>query len=116
MTSPARPPAPRIRPTPRVALGVLLLGQALLALAPAQQGGAGKHDSRRKAADRDRPAEQEAPWRRVLTGADAQRVEGLEEQVTELRQAGKNAEARALARTILGIRTRAQGGGALADG
>jgi tetratricopeptide (TPR) repeat protein len=109
MTSPARPLVPRTRPTPRVALGALLLGQALLTLTPAQQGGAGKPDTRPKAADRDRPAEQEAPWRRVLTGVDAKRVEELAAKVTELRQAGKNTEAQALARTILEICNRVQG-------
>jgi tetratricopeptide (TPR) repeat protein len=57
-----------------------------------------------------RPA-QEPPWKRVLTGGDAERVEGLEQTIDELQKAAKFGEARGPARAALAIRTRAQGAG-----
>jgi CHAT domain-containing protein/Tfp pilus assembly protein PilF len=49
------------------------------------------------------------PWQRLLNGKDAKRVEELEKQIDELRQAGKYTEAQAAARTIVEIRHRVQG-------
>ncbi len=60
----------------------------------------------------DGPAKKQAeipPYKRMLTGDDAKRVEELEKKIKELRQAGKYAEALEQARTILEIRTRVQG-------
>src|SRR5262249_6929121 len=48
---------------------------------------------------------------RMLAGDDAKRVEEMEKTIAELRRVGKIAEARGAARTVLEIRTRAQGVG-----
>jgi tetratricopeptide (TPR) repeat protein len=53
----------------------------------------------------------EAPWRRALTGADAKRVQELEQKVNALKTAGRFAEAEKPAREIVAVRTRAQGAG-----
>jgi hypothetical protein len=49
------------------------------------------------------------PYRRLLTGADAKRVEELEKKIDDLREAGKLNEAQAAARIILEMRSRVQG-------
>jgi tetratricopeptide (TPR) repeat protein len=59
----------------------------------------------------DQPAPEPPPGQRVLSGDDAQRVEGLEKKIPALWQAGKDAEARAAAREVLAIRRRVQGAG-----
>src|SRR5262249_9770098 len=62
--------------------------------------------------DAPKPAQapsEDAPWRRVLTGADAKRVEELEKQLNELEAAGKFAEAQKPARDIWAMRSRVQG-------
>jgi CHAT domain-containing protein len=51
----------------------------------------------------------EPPYRRVLTGEDAKRVERLEKQIEDLRRAGKFAEGCRPARAIVEIRRRMQG-------
>src|SRR5262245_61978286 len=59
----------------------------------------------------DQPAPERRPGQRVLSGDDAQRVEGLEKKIPALWQAGKDAEAQAAAREVLAIRRRVQGAG-----
>src|SRR5262249_624178 len=49
------------------------------------------------------------PWKRLLTGENAKRVEELEKKIHELYQAGRYAEAREPARQALEIRSREQG-------
>ena len=61
------------------------------------------------AGDPAKKAAADAPWKPVLAGADAKKVEELEKKITELRIAGKYAEAQAAAREILAKRTRVQG-------
>jgi CHAT domain-containing protein/tetratricopeptide (TPR) repeat protein len=56
-----------------------------------------------------KPAAEEPPWRRVLTGSDARRVAELTKQIDELEAAGKLTEAQTPAQEIVVIRTRVQG-------
>jgi hypothetical protein len=52
----------------------------------------------------------DAPWKRMLKGEDAKRVEALEKKIAELRRASMFTEAIAPAKTVADIRNRAQGG------
>src|SRR5260370_35838843 len=56
-----------------------------------------------------KPAEEDAPFRTVLTGEDAKRVAELEKTIDELEAAGKLAEAQGPAREVAEIRRRVQG-------
>src|SRR5262245_60336372 len=51
----------------------------------------------------------DAPRLHLLTGDDAKQAEELDQKVTELRNAGKYAEAQVPARAIVARRTRVQG-------
>src|SRR5262249_20940760 len=53
----------------------------------------------------------DAPYKHLLTGDDAKRVEVLNAKVQDLEVAGNFAEAQAPAREIVAIRTRTQGAG-----
>src|SRR5262249_39364701 len=53
--------------------------------------------------------EDDAPWKHVLTGEDAKKVEKLEKEIEELRKAAKYRDAQTPAREVLAIRTRVQG-------
>src|SRR5262245_3869413 len=61
------------------------------------------------AEDKAPPKKEEPPYKRVLTGADAQRVAELAKKVYQLEDAGKYQEAQAPAREIVQIRRRMQG-------
>jgi CHAT domain-containing protein/tetratricopeptide (TPR) repeat protein len=52
---------------------------------------------------------QQPPWRSVLQGDDARRVEALEKTIDDLEKQGRFAEALAPAREVLAVRRRAQG-------
>jgi len=55
------------------------------------------------------PAGARPPWQRLLTGADAQQVQELENAIAALVQGRKHAEAREPARKVVEIRSRVQG-------
>jgi CHAT domain-containing protein len=55
------------------------------------------------------PAADKPPWQRLLTGDDARQAAEWEQKIEELRQAGKYAEAREVARQVAALRRRVQG-------
>jgi CHAT domain-containing protein/tetratricopeptide (TPR) repeat protein len=56
-----------------------------------------------------KPPVDKAPWQRMLTGDDAKRAAELEKKLGELVQSDKFAEAQAVARQIVELRSRVQG-------
>jgi CHAT domain-containing protein/tetratricopeptide (TPR) repeat protein len=79
-------------------------GVVLLVVTFLQPGSVGQSLPRSQTEQQD-----DAPWKRSLTGADARKVEQLSQQLIQLYEAGRYVEAQVPAREILSLRTRVQG-------